>query len=151
MSYKEKNKGFSLIELIIVIAIMAVLVAIIAPNLTKYLGNSKEQTDKKNLDEVHSQVLNCISDAVTQTPEVAVMASEGGGATATYKLAYNASTGKATASAVTNGVNDFAALLTANLKSAKVSSKKNPSLKTITITISGSLEEGYEVSESFTS
>ena len=29
---KSNNKGFSLIELIIVIAIMAVLVAIIAPN-----------------------------------------------------------------------------------------------------------------------
>ena len=38
---KMNNKGFSLIELIIVIAIMAILVAIIAPNLTKYLGKSK--------------------------------------------------------------------------------------------------------------
>lgn len=48
----KSNKGFSLIELIIVIAIMAVLVAIIAPNLTKYLGKSKTSTDKANLAEV---------------------------------------------------------------------------------------------------
>ena len=34
----RKNEGFSLIELIIVIAIMAVLVAVIAPNLASYLG-----------------------------------------------------------------------------------------------------------------
>jgi type IV pilus assembly protein PilA len=52
---KMNNKGFSLIELIIVIAIMAVLVAIIAPNLTKYLGKSKSQTDKTNLDEIKKQ------------------------------------------------------------------------------------------------
>ena len=53
---KMNNKGFSLIELIIVIAIMAILVAIIAPNLTKYLRSSKEETDKKNIDEVIAQV-----------------------------------------------------------------------------------------------
>lgn len=58
----KNNKGFSLIELIIVIAIMAVLVAIIAPNLTKYLGSSKKSTDKKNADELAAQVQNCISD-----------------------------------------------------------------------------------------
>lgn len=58
----KNNKGFSLIELIIVIAIMAVLVAIIAPNLTKYLGKSKASTDKKNLDEILTQVQTCISD-----------------------------------------------------------------------------------------
>lgn len=63
---KSNNKGFSLIELIIVIAIMAVLVAIIAPNLTKYLGTSKTQTDKKNMDEAKAQIKNCIADATTQ-------------------------------------------------------------------------------------
>ena len=45
------NEGFSLIELIIVIAIMAVLVAIITPNLTKYLSKAKKGVDNKNLDE----------------------------------------------------------------------------------------------------
>lgn len=58
---KTNNKGFSLIELIIVIAIMAVLVAIIAPNLTKYLGKSKDSTDKKNLDEIESTLKTCIT------------------------------------------------------------------------------------------
>lgn len=59
---KTNNKGFSLIELIIVIAIMAVLVAIIAPNLTKYLGSSKSSADKKNLDEIQSTINTCITD-----------------------------------------------------------------------------------------
>lgn len=63
---KTNNKGFSLIELIIVIAIMAVLVAIIAPNLTKYLGSSKEKTDKKNADELASQIQTCITEFDTE-------------------------------------------------------------------------------------
>ena len=62
---KMNNKGFSLIELIIVIAIMAVLVAIIAPNLTKYLGKSKKNTDSKNADEIASQIATCIADFET--------------------------------------------------------------------------------------
>lgn len=49
---KKDNKGFSLIELIIVIAIMAVLVAVIAPNLSKYLSSSKRKTDISNIDTI---------------------------------------------------------------------------------------------------
>lgn len=49
---RGNQKGFSLIELIIVIAIMAVLVAIIAPNLTKYLGQSKQKVDNSNADTI---------------------------------------------------------------------------------------------------
>lgn len=49
---RRNNKGFSLIELIIVIAIMAILVAIIAPNLTKYLSKSKKNADMMNADEI---------------------------------------------------------------------------------------------------
>lgn len=37
---KANNKGFSLIEMIIVIAIMAILIAIIAPNLVTYLSSA---------------------------------------------------------------------------------------------------------------
>lgn len=59
---KKDNKGFSLIELIIVIAIMAVLVAIIAPNLTKYLSKSKRNTDLHNAAELAEMIQVCIND-----------------------------------------------------------------------------------------
>ena len=67
---KMNNKGFSLIELIIVIAIMAILVAIIAPNLTKYLGKSKKKTDAKNADEIAQQLQTAITDYETDNGEL---------------------------------------------------------------------------------
>lgn len=42
---KMNNKGFSLVELIIVIAIMVILVAVIAPQYLKFVNNSKVSTD----------------------------------------------------------------------------------------------------------
>lgn len=39
------NKGFSLVELIVVIAIMAVLVAVLAPQFTKYIDRSRQSND----------------------------------------------------------------------------------------------------------
>lgn len=41
----RKNKGFSLVELIIVIAIMAILAAAIAPALIRYLNKSRKASD----------------------------------------------------------------------------------------------------------
>ena len=42
---KLNNKGFSLVELIIVIAIMAILVAIIVPNFLQYLDKARKVRD----------------------------------------------------------------------------------------------------------
>lgn len=46
------NKGFSLVELIIVIAIMAVLIVVLAPQYLKYVEKSKNSTDLQNATEI---------------------------------------------------------------------------------------------------
>ena len=42
---KLNNKGFSLVELIIVIAIMVILVVVIAPQYTRFVNNSRISSD----------------------------------------------------------------------------------------------------------
>ncbi|MEG2232178.1 MAG: prepilin-type N-terminal cleavage/methylation domain-containing protein, partial [Lachnospiraceae bacterium] len=46
---KRNNRGFSLVELIIVIAIMAVLVGVMAPQFFKYIERSRKSTDVQNV------------------------------------------------------------------------------------------------------
>ena len=57
---KLNNKGFSLVELIIVIAIMAILAAALAPQLIKYLEESRESVDHQ----VTESVVTCFNAAV---------------------------------------------------------------------------------------
>ncbi len=52
MKRKINNKGFSLPELIIVMAIMAVLVGILLPAYLKYVNNSKVSADLANAEEL---------------------------------------------------------------------------------------------------
>ena len=49
---KLNNKGFSLVELIIVIAIMAVLIAVLAPQFLRYVERSRYQKDASAIGEL---------------------------------------------------------------------------------------------------
>jgi len=52
----KNNKGFSLIELIIVIAIMAIIVGILAPQFIKYIEQSRESKDIQAIDSIRKAI-----------------------------------------------------------------------------------------------
>ena len=59
---KMNNKGFSLVELIVVIAIMAVLIGVLAPQFLKYVEKSRQSTDVQNVQEIKSAIEVYVAD-----------------------------------------------------------------------------------------
>ena len=57
MNKKNNNKGFTLAELLIVVAIIAVLVAIAIPVFNSQLEKSREATDGANIRSEYAQVM----------------------------------------------------------------------------------------------
>ena len=54
---KNKKKGFTLVELVIVVAILAILVGILAPAYSKYVERSAESTDLENVRTAYGEVM----------------------------------------------------------------------------------------------
>ena len=48
------NRGFSLLELVIVVAIMAVLMGVLAPQFIKYVESSRERKDESLVGEIEN-------------------------------------------------------------------------------------------------
>lgn len=62
LNKKKNNKGFTLVELVIVVAILAILVGILAPQYTKYVEKSRKSADASNLEELVTSVKVAASD-----------------------------------------------------------------------------------------
>lgn len=84
---KMNNKGFSLVELIIVIAIMAILVGVLAPQYLKYVEKSRVSADKDQLDSFYTACTTAAADPdLTGVPayNTSKVTFPGGGADGTW-------------------------------------------------------------------
>ena len=65
---KKDNKGFTLVELVIVVAILAILVGILAPQYTKYVEKSRKAADVSNLENLVTAFKTAASDGADNVP-----------------------------------------------------------------------------------
>ena len=63
----KDNKGFSLVELLVVSAIMVVLVGVIAPTLLNNIEKSREAKDVQTLDAIAGAIQSAVTDETAAT------------------------------------------------------------------------------------
>ena len=73
MEMRENNKGFSLVELIIVIAIMAVLVGMVGAQVIPYINNTKRAKDVQILSAIQTASVAAYSERVDSAPVTGTM------------------------------------------------------------------------------
>ena len=109
---KMNNKGFSLVELIIVIAIMAILSAALAPQLMKYIEKSRVSTDKSSCDSIKSCVNTALAEEKVYT-EITTLNS----GTVSFKIETSGITLVTPTGAATNAIDNLKAELQSSLGS----------------------------------
>lgn len=118
----SNNKGFSLVELIIVIAIMAVLIGVLAPQYLKYVEKSKISSDSDLVASIRSGVETMISDPDYDITAGTIVISDSGITVNSFD-------------ATSNGSSVVEDVMGANWKNQKFKSKKYKTNGNVTITV----------------
>lgn len=122
MKKEMNNKGFSLVELIIVIAIMVVLIAVLAPQYLKYVEKSRVASDQTTIVEYIDamQVLAADPDVTLDSGKTYTLSNlTGGNPTATLAVSGDLQT-----LLTTNGILDSTTATGGKLQSTAYSTSK---------------------------
>ena len=63
---KKDNKGFSLVELIVVVMIIAIISVSLAPQVMKWVGKSRDSVDENNAATIKSAVSTAVADYLSE-------------------------------------------------------------------------------------
>ena len=144
MEKKNTNAGFSLVELIVVIAIMAILVAVLAPTLISKIEDSRVSTDISTISEVRQAVVDSLATEAVYDNIVPTKTTDGN-TTAVYTIAMTDCTVAEVSGAPTNAdVSKLKDELDTIIGSFKFKSKELKDTTQIKITVT---EKGKVIAE----
>ena len=130
---KKDNKGFSLVELIIVIAIMAILVGIVGSQVLPYLNKSREAKDQQILSGWVTAALSAYSANAAALTD------------ASYEIEVNAGSGTITGTTCANATLKNAFDELAAPTGSKFASKLYQKIQKVTLLITPAGSNGYVV------
>ena len=108
--FRKSNKGFTLVELIIVIAIIAILTAVAAPQYLKYVDKSRWSQDQEN-----AQILLTMVQVAAADPDQTLVSGD--------KLVFNASGATVTEADASSTLTEALEAADANYDTLKVTNK----------------------------
>lgn len=137
---QKNNKGFSLVELIVVVAIMAVLMGILVPTLVKNVEKSKKQKDASAIEEIRTTMVTNLADPTYSDLEATI--------------AYDAQTLEITKGGVTVSgsttaadVSSFLTAVSGDVKDWKFTSKAYKAKDKVTFVIKDQMVTAYREAE----
>ena len=141
---QKNNKGFSLVELIVVVAIMAVLMGILVPTLVKNVEKSKKQKDASAIEEIRSTMVTTLADPTYSDIEATIVYDD-----TTIDIDDPGTTGSITAvSPITDAeVKTFLTAVSADVKDWKFTSKAYKAKDKVTFVIKDQMVTVYREAE----
>ena len=138
---QKNNKGFSLVELIVVVAIMAVLMGILVPTLVKNVEKSKKQKDASAIEEIRSTMVTTLADPTYSDIEATIVYD------GTTMDVDDPKTITAVTPITEDEVKTFLKAVSADVKDWKFTSKAYKADDEVTFVISGQMVTVYREAE----